>query len=157
MLKEYLREREKEVIDIMIMLFDQTYATEQYGIAQKEEGRLEGQKEGRISERIQMYREDGLDDDLRVRADLHDVRHQVRVFGDEVIPAHEGNAVDAEGNDHHLRLFPFHRLPDGYLAAVLRIDDGREALIGESKRSAAGRPDLGGVLAAGENIRYFQS
>ena len=44
-LKEYLKEREKEVIDIMIMLFDQTYATEQYGIAQKEEGRKEGLEE----------------------------------------------------------------------------------------------------------------
>ena len=30
-LAEYLREREKEVIDIMITLFDQEYVMEQYG------------------------------------------------------------------------------------------------------------------------------
>jgi predicted transposase YdaD len=43
---KYLQEREKEVIDIMIMLFDQEYAQEQYGRAQMEEGRKEGRKEG---------------------------------------------------------------------------------------------------------------
>ncbi len=44
---KYLQEREKEVIDIMIMLFDQEYAQEQYGRAQMEEGRKKGRKEGR--------------------------------------------------------------------------------------------------------------
>ena len=39
-LVEYLNEREKEVIDIMITLFDQEYAMEQYGKAQQEEGRV---------------------------------------------------------------------------------------------------------------------
>ena len=41
-LAEYLNEREKEVIDNMIMLFDQEYAVEQYGKSQKAEGREEG-------------------------------------------------------------------------------------------------------------------
>ena len=45
-LVKYLQEREKEVIDIMIMLFDQEYAQEQYGRAQMEEGRKKGRKEG---------------------------------------------------------------------------------------------------------------
>ena len=38
MLASYLKEREKEVVDIMIMLFDQEYAVEQYGKQQKAEG-----------------------------------------------------------------------------------------------------------------------
>jgi predicted transposase YdaD len=45
-LVEYLQEREKEVFDIMITLFDQEYAMEQYGRSLKEEGREEGHKEG---------------------------------------------------------------------------------------------------------------
>lgn len=40
-LVEYLQEREKEVFDIMITLFDQEYAMEQYGRSLKEEGREE--------------------------------------------------------------------------------------------------------------------
>ena len=44
MLVDYLNSREKEVIDIMIMLFDQEYAVKQYGKAQKEEGRDEERK-----------------------------------------------------------------------------------------------------------------
>ena len=43
-LVDYLNSREKEVIDIMIMLFDQEYAVKQYGKAQKEEGRDEERK-----------------------------------------------------------------------------------------------------------------
>ena len=46
-LAEYLREREKEVIDIMITLFDQEYAVEQFGKQQKAEGRAEGRAEGK--------------------------------------------------------------------------------------------------------------
>lgn len=61
-LSEYLKDREKEVVDIMIMLFDQEYAVKQYGRTQKEEGRAEGLEEGRILERIDIYREAGMDD-----------------------------------------------------------------------------------------------
>ena len=46
-LKEYLLEREKEVIDIMMALFDQQKAVEQFGYEMKEEGRAEGHREGR--------------------------------------------------------------------------------------------------------------
>ena len=43
----------------MIMLFDQDYATEAYGKQQRREGR----EEGRILDRIEVYREDGLDEE----------------------------------------------------------------------------------------------
>lgn len=46
-LKEYLENREKEVVDIMMTLFDQEYAVERYGDEKKEEGRVEGRVEGR--------------------------------------------------------------------------------------------------------------
>lgn len=45
-LKDYLNEREKEVVDIMIALFDQEYAVKQYGNTMKQEG--EGKAESRI-------------------------------------------------------------------------------------------------------------
>ena len=61
----YLTEREKEVIEIMIMLFNQEYAMQQYGYEQKEEGR----EEGRILERIDMYRHEmNMDDDSIIAA-----------------------------------------------------------------------------------------
>ncbi len=41
-LKEYLKNREKEVIDIMMTLFDQEYAVERYGAEKKAEGLAEG-------------------------------------------------------------------------------------------------------------------
>ena len=62
-LAEYLTDREKEVVNIMITLFDQEYALKQYGKELKEEGialgreegrqegRQEGREEGRISEK----------------------------------------------------------------------------------------------------------
>ena len=46
-LKEYLSGREKEVISIMMGLFDQEKAIEQFGNEKKEEGKLEGKLEGR--------------------------------------------------------------------------------------------------------------
>ena len=56
----YLKEREKEVIDIMITLFDQEYAVEQYGRSQKAEGKAEGNIEGAVS----VYRDEmGLDNE----------------------------------------------------------------------------------------------
>ena len=42
MLADYLKEREKAVGSIMIMLFDQEYVVNQFGKAQKEKGRQEG-------------------------------------------------------------------------------------------------------------------
>ena len=44
-LKEYLEEREKEVVDIMMTLFDQEYAVERFGDDKKEEGKLEEKKD----------------------------------------------------------------------------------------------------------------
>ena len=68
-LLSYLAEREKEVIDIMVMLFDQEYAVRQYGIAQMNEGRQQGLEEGRILERIDMYRNEmGMDDEAIIAA-----------------------------------------------------------------------------------------
>lgn len=58
-LVNYLKEREKEVIDIMITLFDQEYAVEQFGRSQKKIGRDEG-----IIEVVHVYREEmKLDDE----------------------------------------------------------------------------------------------
>ena len=48
-LVDYLNSREKEVIDIMIMLFDQEYAVKQYGKAQEEKGLKKGRNEGDIA------------------------------------------------------------------------------------------------------------
>ena len=46
-LKEYLESREKEVISIMMTLFDQEYAVERYGDEKKAEGIILGRAEGR--------------------------------------------------------------------------------------------------------------
>ena len=46
-LRDYLKEREKEVVDIMTTIFTQEYAVNQYAKAMKNEGRKEGRKEGR--------------------------------------------------------------------------------------------------------------
>ena len=56
-LKEYLLEREKEVIDIMMALFDQQKAVEQFGYEMKEEGRTEGKLEGKKEAAINMKAE----------------------------------------------------------------------------------------------------
>ena len=46
-LKNYLESREKEVVRIMMTLFDQDYLTMIYGKEQREEGREEGRLAGR--------------------------------------------------------------------------------------------------------------
>ena len=51
-LREYLSSREKEVVSIMMALFDQEKAVEQFGYEKKQEGREEGRKEGREEGRI---------------------------------------------------------------------------------------------------------
>lgn len=48
-LREYLSGREKEVMHIMMGLFDQEKAVEQFGNEKKEEGKLEGKKEAAIN------------------------------------------------------------------------------------------------------------
>ena len=51
-LREYLSSREKEVVSIMMALFDQERAVEQFGYEKRQEGREEGRKEGREEGRI---------------------------------------------------------------------------------------------------------
>jgi len=46
-LKKYLKEREKEVVNIMIELFNQELAVKEYGDEREEKGRNEGRIEGR--------------------------------------------------------------------------------------------------------------
>ena len=53
-LKEYLERREKEVVDIMMTLFDQEYAVERYGDEKKAEGIAEGIAEGTIKAKREM-------------------------------------------------------------------------------------------------------
>ena len=48
-LREYLSGREKEIINIMMGLFDQEKAVEQFGNEKKEEGKLESKKEAAIN------------------------------------------------------------------------------------------------------------
>ena len=45
-LKKYLKEREKEVVNIMIELFNQELAVKEYGDEREEKGRNEGMNEG---------------------------------------------------------------------------------------------------------------
>ena len=56
-LSEYLSGREKEVINIMMGLFDQEKAVEQFGNEKKEEGRAEGKLEGKMEAAINMKAE----------------------------------------------------------------------------------------------------
>ena len=66
-LVNYLKEREKEVIDIMITLFDQEYAVEQFGRSQKKAGLAEGEAKG-IKAAVSIYREElELDDETIIR------------------------------------------------------------------------------------------
>ena len=51
-LREYLSSREKEVVSIMMALFDQEKAVEQFGYEKMQEGRKEGREEGREEGRI---------------------------------------------------------------------------------------------------------
>lgn len=66
LLKEYLSGREKEVISIMMGLFDQEKAIEQFGNEKKEEGKLEGKLEGKMETAINMKAE-GLPEDMIAR------------------------------------------------------------------------------------------
>ncbi len=56
-LREYLSGREKEIINIMMGLFDQEKAVEQFGNEKKEEGRAEGKLEGKMEAAINMKAE----------------------------------------------------------------------------------------------------
>ena len=53
-LAEYLKDREKEVVDIMMTLFEQEYAVERYGDEKKAEGKAEGRAEGKVEGRKEM-------------------------------------------------------------------------------------------------------
>ena len=53
-LKEYLESREKEVVDIMMTLFDQEYAVERYGDEKKAEGLAEGEAKGTMKAKQEM-------------------------------------------------------------------------------------------------------
>lgn len=65
-LREYLSRREKEVVDIMMALFDQQKAVEQFGYEKKEEGREEGRKEGKREVALNMKAE-GMADSVIAR------------------------------------------------------------------------------------------
>ena len=52
-LREYLTDKEKEVEDIMVSLFDQDWITEVYGEKCRAEGRAEGREEGLIKGRAE--------------------------------------------------------------------------------------------------------
>ena len=52
-LREYLTDKEKEVEDIMVSLFDQDWITEVYGEECRAEGRAEGREEGLIKGRAE--------------------------------------------------------------------------------------------------------
>lgn len=54
-LKEYLAEREKEVIHMMMALFDQQRAVEQFGYEKKEEGKIEGKIEGKRETALSLF------------------------------------------------------------------------------------------------------
>ena len=53
-LKEYLEGREKEVVDIMMTLFDQEYAVERYGDERELKGKAKGLEEGAIKAKREM-------------------------------------------------------------------------------------------------------
>lgn len=55
-LKEYLNAHEKEVIDSMVMLFEQEFAVQRYGNRMKEEGRAEAQRTAAERDRRRVLR-----------------------------------------------------------------------------------------------------
>nr|WP_302584551.1 hypothetical protein [uncultured Schaedlerella sp.] len=70
LLKEYLSGREKEVISIMMGLFDQEKAIEQFGNEKKEEGKLEGKREGKLEGKMETainMKAEGLPEDMIAR------------------------------------------------------------------------------------------
>lgn len=69
-LKEYLANREKEVVDIMMALFDQQKAVEQYGNEKKIEGKLEGKKETAFKMKKKGYQEAAIADLLEVGVEI---------------------------------------------------------------------------------------
>lgn len=79
-LKDYLKEREKEVITIMITLFNQEYATKQYGKAQKEEGR--------ILEAVDIYRDEmNMDNEAIIKAIMKKFNLSRKTAEEYVIPS----------------------------------------------------------------------
>ena len=68
-LREYLDGRKKEVVDIMVMLFDQNYAMEAYGREREREGEKRGEKRGKIKGVVDTCR--------RLGATIEDAIHMV--------------------------------------------------------------------------------
>ena len=68
-LKEYLSGREKEVISIMMGLFDQEKAIEQFGNEKKEEGKLEGKREGKLEGRREGKLEGKMETAINMKAE----------------------------------------------------------------------------------------
>ena len=60
----YLKEREMEVIDIMIMLFEQDFAEEMYGRAQRDEGIEIGREEERKNTERERQRADAAEQEV---------------------------------------------------------------------------------------------
>ena len=67
-LADYLKEREMEVINVMIKIFEQDYAEKMYGKNQRDEGieigRKQGREEGR-DEGIEIGREEGREEERK--------------------------------------------------------------------------------------------
>lgn len=65
-LTEYLRGREKEVIDIMMTLFEQEYAVERYGDEKKAEGEMKAKQETALNMKKKGYPDTTIADILEV-------------------------------------------------------------------------------------------
>ena len=70
-LKKYLESREKEVIDIMMTLFNQEYAVEAYGEEMKREGRQEGELSAKKNTALRLGKQKGMP--IEVIAEMIDV------------------------------------------------------------------------------------
>ena len=68
-LKEYLSGRGKEVVNIMMGLFDQEKAVEQFADEKKEEGRKEGHAEGRKEGRAEGKLEGKIEAAINMKAE----------------------------------------------------------------------------------------
>ena len=69
-LKNYLESREKEVVRIMMTLFDQDYLTMVYGKEQREEGREEGSKDTQKANVLRLHGQGFSSDSIATMLDL---------------------------------------------------------------------------------------
>ena len=75
-LKEYLEAHEKEVVNSMIMLFEQEEAVKRYGKRMRSEGRVEGREEGKVA----AYAEMVADGTLSVESAAQKLKMTVEAF-----------------------------------------------------------------------------